>query len=211
MTPGASPPDVCPRGRGDGQALWDGANPGETPISGPITPDPNTPRLLVSGPLLFQHLDLLVRDSSYSNKAGLGRVGDIIQVRGAEGGDARGLGGHWAEGEGRPEGACGGAKNRSLVPSSEVSPSVSQKSFGKYPKVQELLQGRRARCYLLPAPGRRWASKGHGSPCGERPRGQGLPSLPSSGDPLAPASFSLPLTPFLLPKPGPAQPPVSSA
>jgi len=42
---------------------------------------------------------------------------------------------------------------------------IIQKSFGKYPKVQELLQGRRARCYLLPAPGRRWASKGHGSPC----------------------------------------------
>jgi len=70
------------------------------------------------GMVPIQHLDLLVRDSSYSNKAGLGRVGDIIQ-----------------------------------------------KSFGKYPKVQELLQGRRARCYLLPAPGRRWASKGHGSPC----------------------------------------------
>ncbi|XP_044777678.1 RING finger protein 112 [Neomonachus schauinslandi] len=70
------------------------------------------------GMVPIQHLDLLVRDSSYSNKAGLGRVGDIIQ-----------------------------------------------KSSGKYPKVQELLQGRRARCYLLPTPGRRWASKGHGSPC----------------------------------------------
>ncbi|XP_027373950.1 RING finger protein 112 isoform X1 [Bos indicus] len=40
---------------------------------------------------------------------------------------------------------------------------VIQKSSGKYPKVQGLLQGRRARCYLLPAPGRRWASRGHGS------------------------------------------------
>ncbi|XP_040101794.1 RING finger protein 112 isoform X5 [Oryx dammah] len=40
---------------------------------------------------------------------------------------------------------------------------VIQKSSGKYPKVQRLLQGRRARCYLLPAPGRRWASRGHGS------------------------------------------------
>ncbi|XP_047613071.1 RING finger protein 112 isoform X2 [Phacochoerus africanus] len=41
---------------------------------------------------------------------------------------------------------------------------IMQKSSGKYPKVQELLRGRRARCYLLPAPGRRWVSKGHGSP-----------------------------------------------
>nr|XP_005887357.1 PREDICTED: RING finger protein 112 [Bos mutus] len=40
---------------------------------------------------------------------------------------------------------------------------VIQKSSGKYPKVQGLLQGRRARCYLLPAPGRRWVSRGHGS------------------------------------------------
>ncbi|XP_070335314.1 RING finger protein 112 isoform X4 [Odocoileus virginianus] len=40
---------------------------------------------------------------------------------------------------------------------------IIQKSSGKYPKVQGLLQGRRARCYLLPAPGRRWASRGHGS------------------------------------------------
>ncbi|XP_032473861.1 RING finger protein 112 isoform X6 [Phocoena sinus] len=38
-----------------------------------------------------------------------------------------------------------------------------KKSSGKYPKVQGLLQGRRARCCLLPAPRRRWASKGHGS------------------------------------------------
>ncbi|XP_012903345.2 RING finger protein 112 isoform X2 [Mustela putorius furo] len=69
------------------------------------------------GMVPIQHLDLLVRDSSHSNKAGLGCVGDIIQ-----------------------------------------------KSSGKYPKVQELLQGRRARCYLLPALGGQWASKGHGSP-----------------------------------------------
>ncbi|XP_040486053.1 RING finger protein 112 [Ursus maritimus] len=69
------------------------------------------------GMVPIQHLDLLVHDSSHSSKAGLGRMGDIIQ-----------------------------------------------KSSGKYPKVQELLQGRRARCYLLPAPGQWRASKGHGSP-----------------------------------------------
>ncbi|XP_039703431.1 RING finger protein 112 isoform X5 [Pteropus medius] len=40
---------------------------------------------------------------------------------------------------------------------------VIQKS-SKYPRVRELLQGRRARCYLLPAPRRRWASKDHRSP-----------------------------------------------
>uniref|UniRef100_A0A8C0MDZ5 RING finger protein 112 n=1 Tax=Canis lupus familiaris TaxID=9615 RepID=A0A8C0MDZ5_CANLF len=69
------------------------------------------------GMVPIQHLDLLVRDSSYSSKAGLGRVGDMIQ-----------------------------------------------KSSGKYPKVQELLQGRRARCYLLPTPARQWATRGQGSP-----------------------------------------------
>ncbi|GAB5580577.1 RING finger protein 112 isoform X1 [Prionailurus iriomotensis] len=69
------------------------------------------------GMVPIQHLDLLVRDSSHPNKAGLGRVGDVIQ-----------------------------------------------KASSKYPKVQELLRGRRARCYLLPAPERRWASKDHGSP-----------------------------------------------
>ncbi|XP_058415566.1 RING finger protein 112 [Diceros bicornis minor] len=69
------------------------------------------------GMVPIQHLDLLVRDSSHSNKAGQGNVGDIIQ-----------------------------------------------KSSSKYPKVQELLQGRRARCYLLPAPGRRWGSRAHGTP-----------------------------------------------
>lgn len=85
---------------------------------------------------------------------------------------------------GRRGGEAGGglqvSQEREPGPSSEVSPSVSQKSSGKYPKVQELLQGRRARCYLLPAPGQRRASKGHGSPGGECPREQGLPSLPSS-------------------------------
>lgn len=111
MTLGASSPDVCPRSRGDGQALWDGANPGETPISGPVTPDSNyppppPPRLLVSGLILFQHLDLLVRDSSHSNKAGLGCVGDIIQVRGA-GGEGRGMGEH-----GRRGGAGGGGQEQ---------------------------------------------------------------------------------------------------
>ncbi|XP_032947635.1 RING finger protein 112 isoform X2 [Rhinolophus ferrumequinum] len=40
---------------------------------------------------------------------------------------------------------------------------VIQKS-SKYPRVRELLQRRRARCYLLPAPRRRWASKDRGSP-----------------------------------------------
>ncbi|XP_066221070.1 RING finger protein 112 isoform X2 [Saccopteryx leptura] len=40
---------------------------------------------------------------------------------------------------------------------------ILQKS-GKYPRVRELLQGRRARCYLLPALRRRWASRAHGSP-----------------------------------------------
>ncbi|XP_040857319.1 RING finger protein 112 isoform X2 [Ochotona curzoniae] len=39
---------------------------------------------------------------------------------------------------------------------------VLQKLVGRYPKVQELLQGRRARCYLLPAPGRRWVDRGQG-------------------------------------------------
>ncbi|XP_021574483.1 RING finger protein 112 [Carlito syrichta] len=41
---------------------------------------------------------------------------------------------------------------------------ILQKLSGKYPKVQELLQGKRARCCLLPAPGRRWVHKGQGSP-----------------------------------------------
>ena len=42
-------------------------------------------RLPVSGPFLFQHLDLLVRDSSHHNKSGQGHVGDILQVSSAEG------------------------------------------------------------------------------------------------------------------------------
>ncbi|XP_021103216.1 RING finger protein 112 isoform X3 [Heterocephalus glaber] len=71
------------------------------------------------GMVPIQHLDLLVRDSSHSNKAGKGLVGDILQ-----------------------------------------------KLSGKYPKVQELLLGNRARCYLLPSPGRRWMNKGRGSPGG---------------------------------------------
>ncbi|KAM7333541.1 hypothetical protein ACRRTK_006861 [Alexandromys fortis] len=41
-----------------------------------------------------------------------------------------------------------------------------QKLSGKYPKVQELLLGKRARCYLLPAPERQWSSKGQASPRG---------------------------------------------
>ncbi|XP_045055239.2 RING finger protein 112 isoform X1 [Desmodus rotundus] len=40
---------------------------------------------------------------------------------------------------------------------------VLQKS-GKYPRVRELLQGQQARCYLLPAPRRRWADGDQGSP-----------------------------------------------
>ncbi|XP_045680280.1 RING finger protein 112 isoform X2 [Phyllostomus hastatus] len=39
---------------------------------------------------------------------------------------------------------------------------VLQKS-GKYPRVRELLQGQQARCYLLPAPRRRWASGDQGT------------------------------------------------
>uniref|UniRef100_I3LWM7 Ring finger protein 112 n=1 Tax=Ictidomys tridecemlineatus TaxID=43179 RepID=I3LWM7_ICTTR len=66
------------------------------------------------------HLDLLVRDSSISNKAGQGHVGDILQ-----------------------------------------------RLSSKYPKVQELLLGKRARCYLLPKPGRQWVNKGQGSPGGD--------------------------------------------
>ncbi|MEJ1273044.1 ring finger protein 112 [Cricetulus griseus] len=41
-----------------------------------------------------------------------------------------------------------------------------QKLSGKYPKVQELLLGKRARCYLLPAPERQWVNKGQASPGG---------------------------------------------
>ncbi|XP_041521067.1 RING finger protein 112 isoform X5 [Microtus oregoni] len=43
---------------------------------------------------------------------------------------------------------------------------ILQKLSGKYPKVQELLLGKRARCYLLPAPERQWPSKGQASPRG---------------------------------------------
>ncbi|KAM5307017.1 RING finger protein 112 isoform 2-T2 [Glossophaga mutica] len=39
---------------------------------------------------------------------------------------------------------------------------VLQKS-GKYPRVRELLQGQQARCYLLPAPRRRWANGDQGT------------------------------------------------
>ncbi|XP_012368609.1 RING finger protein 112 isoform X1 [Octodon degus] len=41
---------------------------------------------------------------------------------------------------------------------------ILQKLSGKYPKVQELLLGNRARCYLLPSPGGRWVNRGRGSP-----------------------------------------------
>ena len=44
--------------------------------------------------------------------------------------------------------------------------SISQKLSGKYPKVQELLLGKRARCYLLPAPERQWVNKDQASPRG---------------------------------------------
>lgn len=44
-------------------------------------PQAPAPWLLASAPLFFQHLDLLVRDSSHPGKAGRGHVGDIIQVR----------------------------------------------------------------------------------------------------------------------------------
>ncbi|XP_052613674.1 RING finger protein 112 isoform X4 [Peromyscus californicus insignis] len=43
---------------------------------------------------------------------------------------------------------------------------ILQKLSGKYPKVQELLLGKRARCYLLPAPERQWVNKGQASPGG---------------------------------------------
>lgn len=46
-----------------------------------LSPQTPTPWLLLSAPLLFQHLDLLVRDSSHPSKAGQGHVGDIIKVR----------------------------------------------------------------------------------------------------------------------------------
>ncbi|XP_012582156.1 PREDICTED: RING finger protein 112 isoform X2 [Condylura cristata] len=39
---------------------------------------------------------------------------------------------------------------------------ILQKSSSKYPKVQQLLRGKRARCYLLPTPGQRWASQSPG-------------------------------------------------
>ncbi|KAM9694893.1 RING finger protein 112 [Trichechus inunguis] len=41
---------------------------------------------------------------------------------------------------------------------------IIQKLSGKYPKLQVLLQGKQARCYLLPSAGRRWVDEGHGSP-----------------------------------------------
>ncbi|XP_055992050.1 RING finger protein 112 [Sorex fumeus] len=40
---------------------------------------------------------------------------------------------------------------------------IIRRCSSKYPRVQELLHGRRARCCFLPAPGR-WASRGPGSP-----------------------------------------------
>lgn len=43
---------------------------------------------------------------------------------------------------------------------------ILQKLSGKYPKVQELLLGKRARCYLLPAPERQWVNKDQASPRG---------------------------------------------
>ncbi|XP_035159012.1 RING finger protein 112 isoform X6 [Callithrix jacchus] len=42
--------------------------------------------------------------------------------------------------------------------------NIFQRLSGRYPKVQELLQGKRARCCLLPAPGRWWLNQGHTSP-----------------------------------------------
>ncbi|XP_054391509.1 RING finger protein 112 isoform X1 [Pongo abelii] len=42
--------------------------------------------------------------------------------------------------------------------------NIFQRLSGRYPKVQELLQGKRARCCLLPAPGRRRMNQGHTSP-----------------------------------------------
>lgn len=51
-----------------------------------------------------------------------------------------------------------------LLPWLSSPQSIPQKLSGKYPKVQELLLGKRARCYLLPAPERQWSSKGQASP-----------------------------------------------
>ncbi|XP_077019092.1 RING finger protein 112 [Tamandua tetradactyla] len=45
---------------------------------------------------------------------------------------------------------------------------VIQQPPGRFPRVRELLRGKRARCYLLPCPGRRWASKGQERPCDPR-------------------------------------------
>uniref|UniRef100_A0A2R9A1X2 RING finger protein 112 n=1 Tax=Pan paniscus TaxID=9597 RepID=A0A2R9A1X2_PANPA len=42
--------------------------------------------------------------------------------------------------------------------------NIFQRLSGRYPKVQELLQGKRVRCCLLPAPGRRRMNQGHASP-----------------------------------------------
>ena len=82
-------------------------------------PQAPAPWLLASAPLFFQHLDLLVRDSSHPGKAGRGHVGDIIQVR---------------EGPGRVGGAgiqgAGGvlqSSERSL-PLSEILRQVPQSS-----------------------------------------------------------------------------------
>lgn len=86
-----------------------------------------------------------------------------------------------------------------LFPDSDSPRSFSQRLSSKYPKVQELLLGKRARCYLLPKPGRQWVNKGHGSPGGgECPCGQRPPAV-APGSP-APASLQPPKHKEFLPQ-----------
>ncbi|XP_045383014.1 RING finger protein 112 [Lemur catta] len=59
---------------------------------------------------------------------------------------------------------------------------ILQRLSGKYPKVQELLQGRRARCYLLPTPGRQWTDKDQGSPGAPVSSACGISSSDTGGD-----------------------------
>lgn len=95
------------------------------------------------------------------------------------------------------EGGWGGVPEVCLqakaAPLAQNSPQcIFQKLSGKYPKVQELLLGNRARCYLLPAPERQWVNKGQASPGGGKcSRGGDLPDIASQLWP----SFSQPQAP----------------
>lgn len=91
------------------------------------------------------------------------------------------------------EGGWGGVPEVCLqaeaAPLAQNSPQcIFQKLSGKYPKVQELLLGNRARCYLLPAPERQWVNKGQASPGGGKCSGVEtfLTLLPSFG-PVSPS------------------------